>query len=124
MAGQTRFGADAHNNFERIGSLDVAQGKCHATGQNLDHLFIGIVPFFRQQAAFTVVDGCADDIGGFCQRRFGFFAQRAVRHSRNQNGGFNHQRLFGKACAQDGLGFAILPIGVDGHSRQLGGQDQ
>ena len=99
MSGQTRFGANADDDFQGIGGFDIAQGKAHAARQNLNDLLVGIFFFFRQQPAFTVVDGGADDVGGLGQSDFGLFAQGAVRHAGNHDRGFDHQRLFGNARA-------------------------
>ena len=65
MTGQARFGADAHDDLQGIGGFNIAQGESYATRQNLDDLLVGIVSFFRQQTAFTVVDGGSNNIGSF-----------------------------------------------------------
>jgi hypothetical protein len=99
VTGQARLGADAHDDFQGIRGFDIAERKSHAARQNLNHLLVGIVPFFGKQAAFPIVDGGSNNISGFGQGGFGFFAQGPVRHAGNQNRCFNDQWFFGKAGA-------------------------
>jgi hypothetical protein len=99
VTGQARFGTNTHDNFQSIRSLNIAEGESHAAGQNLNHLFVGIVTFFGKQAAFPVVDGSSNDIGRFGQGRFGFFAQGAVRHTGDHDRRFDNQRFFCKTGA-------------------------